>query len=142
MDRAYRIGQKKNVYVYRLVTKNSIEEKIIERQAIKLKLDQIVIQSGKSVASNTNLNKTEYEKILLHGASLILKQKQAALEEEEIDIDKIIEEGEKLARDMREQAEQHAGKLKDCFDFSYNEIDYLQFNDKNYREERESLRNT
>lgn len=39
MDRAYRIGQKKKVYVYRLITKSTVEEKIIERQAIRLKLD-------------------------------------------------------------------------------------------------------
>jgi SNF2 family DNA or RNA helicase len=31
MDRCYRIGQTKQVYVYRLVTKDTIEEKIIER---------------------------------------------------------------------------------------------------------------
>ena len=29
MDRCYRIGQTKQVYVYRLVTKDTIEEKII-----------------------------------------------------------------------------------------------------------------
>ena len=39
MDRAHRIGQKKNVYVYRLISIQTVEEKIIERQAIKLKLD-------------------------------------------------------------------------------------------------------
>lgn len=31
MDRAHRIGQKKNVYVYRLICKETVEEKIIER---------------------------------------------------------------------------------------------------------------
>ena len=31
MDRAHRIGQKKKVYVYRLISKDSIEEKMIER---------------------------------------------------------------------------------------------------------------
>jgi len=30
MDRAHRIGQKKTVYVFRLVTKDSVEEKMIE----------------------------------------------------------------------------------------------------------------
>ena len=44
MDRAHRIGQKKQVYVYRLISISTVEEKIIERQAIKLKLDSVVIQ--------------------------------------------------------------------------------------------------
>lgn len=43
MDRAHRIGQKKEVYVYRLVCKETVEEKMVERQAIKLKLDQVII---------------------------------------------------------------------------------------------------
>lgn len=72
MDRAHRIGQKKKVYVYRLITQSSVEEKIIERQAIKLKLDQIIIQQGKTAAISNSLNKDEYEKILLNGAAMIL----------------------------------------------------------------------
>ena len=34
-DRAYRIGQKNNVQVYKLITKDSIEEKIFELQQRK-----------------------------------------------------------------------------------------------------------
>ena len=49
-----------------------MEEKIIERQAIKLKLDQVIIQKG-GQATNKNLSKDEYEKILLHGAATIMK---------------------------------------------------------------------
>lgn len=37
-DRTYRIGQKKNVQVYKLITKNSIEERIYELQQKKAKL--------------------------------------------------------------------------------------------------------
>ena len=37
-DRTYRIGQKKNVQVYKLITKNSIEERIYELQQKKEKL--------------------------------------------------------------------------------------------------------
>ena len=42
-DRAYRIGQKNNVQVYKLITKNSIEEKIYELQQKKAELvDQML----------------------------------------------------------------------------------------------------
>ena len=48
MDRAHRIGQKKQVKVFRLVTDNSVEEKISERATQKLRLDQLVIQQNRT----------------------------------------------------------------------------------------------
>lgn len=56
MDRAHRIGQKKDVFVYRLISKDSVEEKIVERQAIKMKLDLVCIQQGHQ-AKNKSLSK-------------------------------------------------------------------------------------
>jgi SWI/SNF-related matrix-associated actin-dependent regulator of chromatin subfamily A member 5 len=47
MDRAHRIGQTKQVYVYRFVTEGSVEERMLERAAQKLRLDQLVIQQGR-----------------------------------------------------------------------------------------------
>lgn len=47
MDRAHRIGQTKQVWVFRFITENSVEEKIIEKAAQKLRLDQLVIQQGR-----------------------------------------------------------------------------------------------
>ncbi|PKY57227.1 hypothetical protein RhiirA4_331221, partial [Rhizophagus irregularis] len=46
-DRAHRIGQTKQVYVFRFVTENAIKEKVLEREAQKLRLDQLVIQQGR-----------------------------------------------------------------------------------------------
>lgn len=45
MDRAYRIGQTRNVTVYRLISKGTIEEKILERQKQKQTLADVVIGS-------------------------------------------------------------------------------------------------
>ena len=51
-DRAYRIGQHKNVQVHQLIMKNSIEEKIQKLQEKKKELaDLFVEQSSGSIAS-------------------------------------------------------------------------------------------
>ena len=56
MDRAHRIGQKHEVHVYRLVTESSVEEKIVERQTVKLRLDSLVVQQGRLAPKNTTLS--------------------------------------------------------------------------------------
>lgn len=50
-DRAYRIGQKNNVQVYKLITKNSIEEKIYELQQKKSQLIDNVLDTKTSFIS-------------------------------------------------------------------------------------------
>ncbi|CAD6197149.1 unnamed protein product [Caenorhabditis auriculariae] len=46
-DRAHRIGQKREVRVLRLITANSVEEKILAAARYKLNVDEKVIQAGK-----------------------------------------------------------------------------------------------
>lgn len=58
-DRTYRIGQKKNVQVYKLITKNSIEEKIYELQKRK----ETLIDSMLSV-NQTFISKLSKEDIM------------------------------------------------------------------------------
>jgi len=45
-DRCHRIGQTKPVVVYRLVTANTIDQKIVERAAAKRKLEKLIIHKS------------------------------------------------------------------------------------------------
>ncbi len=50
-DRTYRIGQKRNVQVYKLITKNSIEEKIYELQQKKAQLVDNMLSTNETFIS-------------------------------------------------------------------------------------------
>ena len=58
-DRAYRIGQKNSVQVYKLITSNSIEEKISKMQERKEKLSKDILST-----KETFVNKLSKEEIL------------------------------------------------------------------------------
>ena len=48
IDRAHRIGQDKTVFIYKFITKNSVEEKILALQNAKLKLSTELITTEDS----------------------------------------------------------------------------------------------
>ena len=52
MDRAHRIGQKRVVNVYRLISRGTIEEKILGIQQFKLKTANTVISTENSSMAN------------------------------------------------------------------------------------------
>ena len=54
-DRAYRIGQKKKVFVYRLITKNTVEEKIQKLKTIKRDLVDSVISVDRNITKSLTL---------------------------------------------------------------------------------------
>jgi SWI/SNF-related matrix-associated actin-dependent regulator of chromatin subfamily A member 5 len=92
MDRAHRIGQTKQVYVFRFITEGSVEERMLERAAQKLRLDQLVIQQGRTQQAKGTLifirplewsskltpihsaaaNKEELLEMITHGADKII----------------------------------------------------------------------
>eukprot|EP00923_Selenidium_pygospionis_P047189 GHVN01081424.1.p1 GENE.GHVN01081424.1~~GHVN01081424.1.p1 ORF type:complete len:886 (+),score=90.77 GHVN01081424.1:4604-7261(+) len=89
--RAHRIGQKKPVAVFRLVTTGTVEEKILEKAQQKLRLDQIVIQS-----QTGRLTQTDLRSIIAHGLSAADGE---AIPED--DIDTIIRSGEEKTRQLQ-----------------------------------------
>lgn len=113
MDRAHRIGQTKQVVVYRFVTDNAIEEKVLERAAQKLRLDQLVIQQGRAqVAAKAAANKDELLSMIQHGAEKVfqtkgafgdLAEKGSNLDDD--DIERILSAGENRTKELNAKYE-------------------------------------
>ncbi|KAJ8098393.1 SNF2 family N-terminal domain-containing protein [Lipomyces tetrasporus] len=96
-DRAHRIGQTKEVRIFRLITEDSVEEMILERAHKKLDIDGKVIQAGKFDNKSTAEEQEAFLRSLLE-AEEAKKQKR---EEDDEDLDDE-ELNELLARDDHE----------------------------------------
>merc|ERR1719360_326695 len=118
MARAHRIGQKDQVNVYRLVTKGSVEEDIIERAKKKMVLDHLVIQrmdtsgrtvlktgtGGDSSSKSQPFSKDELSSILKFGAEELFKEKEDedTGDEPACDIDEILQRAETREEEQTE----------------------------------------
>ncbi|XP_063220159.1 ATP-dependent helicase brm-like [Bacillus rossius redtenbacheri] len=65
-DRAHRIGQKNEVRVLRLMTVNSVEERILAAARYKLNMDEKVIQAGMFDQKSTGSERQQFLKTILH----------------------------------------------------------------------------
>lgn len=109
MARAHRIGQTKPVSIYRLVSKETVEEEVLERARNKLMLEFITIQQGvtdkdakeltdkmarfgKSVAEPTSSE--DISRILKRRGQKMFEQSGNQRKLEELDIDSVLENAE------------------------------------------------
>ncbi|QQP55261.1 Chromatinremodeling complex ATPase chain Iswilike, partial [Caligus rogercresseyi] len=104
MDRAHRIGQKKQVKVFRLVMENTVDEKIVERAAIKLRLDRMVIQQGRISDQKQNLNKDDMLNMIRHGAKQVFSKTEEGITD--ADIDEILDRGQAKTEEVNKNLAQ------------------------------------
>lgn len=100
MDRAHRIGQTKQVYVFRFVATHTVEERVLERATQKLRLDQLVIQQGRhQEKQKAQQNKEDLVDAIKHGADKILSGEGGLLLD--ANIEDIIADGERRTAELQ-----------------------------------------
>ncbi|CAG9826669.1 unnamed protein product [Diabrotica balteata] len=138
MDRAHRIGQKKQVRVFRFITENTVEEKIVERAEVKLRLDKLVIQQGRLADSKgQSLNKDEMLNMIRHGANHVFASKDSEITDE--DIDSILEKGEMKTAQLAQKLEGMGESSLRNFTVETPTESVYQFEGEDYREKQKSI---
>lgn len=109
MARAHRIGQKRPVNIYRLVSKETVEEEVLERARNKLLLEYLTIQAGvtddgkaqlkeelnkKGVKTDGPSSNEDIQMVLKMRSSKMFEQKGNQERLEQLDIDSILENAE------------------------------------------------
>jgi len=134
-DRAHRIGQKKQVHIYRLLTADTIEEKILERAELKLRMDAVVIQGGRADSSN-KIGGDQMLAAIRYGADKVFRGDGAAITDD--DIDAIINRGKEKTEAMKKVLEEKA--QGDVLDFKLEYTTSLQeFDGVDYTAERKRM---
>ncbi|WYZ40587.1 hypothetical protein EsH8_IV_000928 [Colletotrichum jinshuiense] len=85
-DRAHRIGQKNEVRILRLISSNSVEEKILERARFKLDMDGKVIQAGRFDNKSTETDRDAMLRTLLESADLAETGDQDEMDDDELNL--------------------------------------------------------
>lgn len=120
-DRAHRIGQKKQVFVFNFLTENTIEEKILERAMKKLKLDEIIVQNGKN--KNNTISQNELLGILASGVDEF---------DAENKVDRSIEEIIRIGMEKTDIMNSKIGEQDVLKDMSNNEIRAYEWEGEDY----------
>ncbi len=98
--------------VYRLVSENTVEEKIVERAQQKLKLDAMVVQQGRLKESD-KLSKEDVMAAVRFGADAVFRSEESTITD--LDIDVILERGKAKTKELAEKIQK--AEKGDLLDF-------------------------
>ena len=150
MARAHRIGQVKPVSVYRLVSKETVEEEILERARNKLMLEFLTIQQGvtdKETQARRNAfvgepgSSSEISRILKKRGQKMFEQTDNQKKLEELDLDAVLEKAEDYKVEQPDGTEADGGEefLK-SFDFVDVKVDEMSWDDIIPKEQLDELK--
>lgn len=143
MDRAHRIGQTKQVVVFRFITENAIEEKVLERAAQKLRLDQLVIQQGRAQQqAKAAASKDELLGMIQHGAETIFEKAEGTGvfgkgDLSETELDDILRKGEERTKEMNAKYEKLG--LDDLQKFSSEATSAYEWNGESFVNKKKEI---
>lgn len=141
MDRAHRIGQTKQVKVFRFITENAIEEKVLERATQKLRLDQLVIQQGRNMAgldgqqSLKASSKNDLLDMIQFGAQDIFGDAHSS---SVLDIEELLKASEQKTKELNKKYEKL--DLNALQNFTNDELVY-EWNGENFKKKETSTLN-
>mgnify|MGYP003365488651 FL=1 len=115
MDRAHRLGQKKVVNVYRIITKGTLEEKIMGLQKFKMNIASTVVNQ-----QNSGLASMDTHQLLdLFDTSNVPSQDEEQAKQEQADLDEVANE-----TGLTGKAKEAVGELQELWDSSQYEEEY------------------
>jgi len=145
--RAHRIGQKKKVKVYRLITQNSYEKSMFQRADRKLALNKVVMGEVKDI------EKTDVNMLLKQGAiSMFIKDKEKELDKrieefQNASIEEILLKRTEAVKHDGEEATEQEDMFSEAVFVAESDTAGINLEDKNFweqlgieqEEEKESL---
>ncbi|PWY81934.1 hypothetical protein BO70DRAFT_292423 [Aspergillus heteromorphus CBS 117.55] len=156
MARAHRIGQTRPVSVYRLVSKDTVEEEVIERARNKLLLEFITIQRGvtdkeaseiqnKMVRSGISVSEPnstdDISRILKRRGQKMFEQTGNQAKLEQLDIDSVLANAELHQTEQAEEIQADGGEeFLRAFDYVDIKVDDLSWDDIIPREQLEEIK--
>lgn len=111
LSRAHRIGQKKKVLCFQLVTKDTVEERIMQVGRKKMALDHALIES----MDDDDLAGDDLESILKHGAQALFSDnyQKTAIHYDDISVDKLLDRS-----DMEQTRADEEGSAETQFSYA------------------------